>query len=58
MCITILFIQFINFQGLNSFQDVLKTFTAAKRELGEILSACELLDNNSLRFCVDHYKLK
>ncbi|XP_031621872.1 D-2-hydroxyglutarate dehydrogenase, mitochondrial-like [Contarinia nasturtii] len=43
--------------GLNSFEDVLKTFTSAKRNLGEIMSACELMDHQSLRFSVDHYKL-
>ncbi|XP_055320838.1 D-2-hydroxyglutarate dehydrogenase, mitochondrial-like [Sitodiplosis mosellana] len=48
----------VAFLGLNSFEDVLKTFTAAKRDLGEILSACEMMDHQSLRICVDHYKLK
>lgn len=47
-----------HFKGLNSFDDVLKTYSVAKRELSEILSACELMDNDSYRISVDYFKLK
>lgn len=36
------------FLGLNSYDDVMKTFLKAKRELGEILSAVEMIDEISL----------
>lgn len=46
------------FKGLNSFDDVLKTYLVAKRELSEILSACELMDHASYRISIDYFKLK
>lgn len=38
----------IAFLGLESYDAVLKTFLSAKRELGEILSSCEMIDASSL----------
>ena len=38
----------VAFLGLNSFDKVLKTYDLAKRELGEILSSCEMMDKLSL----------
>ncbi|XP_050723483.1 D-2-hydroxyglutarate dehydrogenase, mitochondrial-like [Eriocheir sinensis] len=40
------------FLGLNTYDDVLKTFVAAKKQLGEILSSCEFIDRSSLE-CVE-----
>uniref|UniRef100_A0A1B0AEB3 D-2-hydroxyglutarate dehydrogenase, mitochondrial n=1 Tax=Glossina pallidipes TaxID=7398 RepID=A0A1B0AEB3_GLOPL len=48
----------VAFVGLNSFDSVLKTFVNAKRYLGEILSACELIDESSLDASVKQYNLK
>lgn len=48
----------IAFIGLNSFDDVLKAFLAAKRDLGEILSACEMIDDASLDCTVNGLKIK
>lgn len=44
--------------GLENFDNVLKTFTAAKRDLGEILSACELIDHDSLKCSTECFNLK
>ena len=35
------------FLGLDSYESVLQTFAAAKRDLGEVLSAIEFLDAES-----------
>lgn len=35
----------------------MKTFQAAKASLGEVLSACELIDKESLDSCINAYKL-
>lgn len=43
------------FLGLNSFDDVLKTFVSAKRNLGEILSSCELIDEPALTAALQQY---
>jgi (R)-2-hydroxyglutarate---pyruvate transhydrogenase len=39
----------VAYLGLESFDKVLQTFVQAKKKLGEILSAFELMDNNSQR---------
>ncbi|XP_034118664.1 uncharacterized protein LOC117577829 [Drosophila albomicans] len=44
------------FIGLNSFDDVLKTFVSAKRNLGEILSSCELIDERALNVALEQFK--
>lgn len=44
--------------GLENYDSVLKTYLAAKQELGEILSACEMIDNASLECSVRHFNLK
>ncbi|KAH8288268.1 hypothetical protein KR044_010637 [Drosophila immigrans] len=44
------------FIGLNSFDDVLKTFVSAKRNLGEILSSCELIDERALNVALQQFK--
>lgn len=44
--------------GLSDFDSVLRTFVAAKRELGEILSSCEMIDALSLECSVKNYDLK
>lgn len=38
----------IAFLGLDSYENVRKTFLSAKQELGEILSSCEMIDRASL----------
>ncbi|RXG72720.1 D-2-hydroxyglutarate dehydrogenase, mitochondrial, partial [Armadillidium vulgare] len=38
----------VAFLGLDTFEDVLKTFKEARRKLGEILSSCEFIDDISL----------
>lgn len=43
--------------GLDSYEAVKKTFLAAKRDLGEILSSCEMIDRLSLRCSVDNFNL-
>ncbi|XP_015603205.1 D-2-hydroxyglutarate dehydrogenase, mitochondrial [Cephus cinctus] len=48
----------VAFLGLKSFENVLKTYKAAKRELGEILSSCELIDKTSLEACTTALGLK
>ncbi|KAG5873084.1 hypothetical protein JTB14_011109 [Gonioctena quinquepunctata] len=46
------------FLGLNSFEDILKVLKKAKRELGEILSSCEMIDESSLDAVTKNMKLK
>nr|AKD42955.1 CG3835-RB [Drosophila melanogaster]AKD42956.1 CG3835-RC [Drosophila melanogaster]AKD42957.1 CG3835-RA [Drosophila melanogaster]AKD42985.1 CG3835-RB [Drosophila melanogaster]AKD42986.1 CG3835-RC [Drosophila melanogaster] len=46
----------VAFIGLNSFDDVLKTFVSAKRNLGEILSSCELIDERALNTALEQFK--
>lgn len=48
----------VAFLGVSSFEDVLKTFVSAKRHLGEILSACEMLDAASLAASLEHFDTK
>lgn len=48
----------VAFLGLNSYDDVMKTFLKAKRELGEILSAVEMIDEISLHCSTTVYNLK
>ena len=38
----------VAFLGLNKYDDVMKTFLLAKKELGEILSSVEMVDEVSL----------
>lgn len=47
----------VAFLGLQSYDDVLKTFLAAKRELGEILSSCEMIDSDSLKSSTEVFNL-
>lgn len=42
------------FLGLPSFDAVIRTFSAAKRDLGEVLSACEFLDAESYELVTSH----
>lgn len=44
--------------GLDSYDAVLKTFLAAKKDLGEILSSCEMIDNASLQVSINAYNLR
>ncbi|XP_055688988.1 D-2-hydroxyglutarate dehydrogenase, mitochondrial [Lutzomyia longipalpis] len=37
------------FLGVENYENVMKTFLQAKQELGEILSACEMIDAESLK---------
>ncbi|CAG9859625.1 unnamed protein product [Phyllotreta striolata] len=48
----------VAFLGLESFDDVLACLRQAKRQLGEILSSCELIDNPSLDAVTSHLNLK
>lgn len=44
--------------GLESYDAVLKTFLAAKRDLGEILSSCEMIDQDALDCSLNAYNLR
>lgn len=44
------------FLGLNSYDDVMKTYIMAKQELGEVLSAVEMIDELSLAACTKYFK--
>lgn len=46
----------VAFLGLENYEAVMKTFTSAKAELGEILSAFELMDLNSQHLAKEHLK--
>lgn len=43
---------------MNSFEDILKTFKQAKQDLGEILSSCEMMDQQSLAVVEENLKLR
>ncbi|XP_067641620.1 D-2-hydroxyglutarate dehydrogenase, mitochondrial-like isoform X2 [Eurosta solidaginis] len=49
--------QHLAFIGLPSFNDVLKTFKSARSNLGEILSACEMIDAPTLQASLDHFEV-
>ncbi|XP_055542086.1 D-2-hydroxyglutarate dehydrogenase, mitochondrial-like [Wyeomyia smithii] len=42
--------------GLKTYNAVLQTFLQAKKQLGEILTSCELIDQASLEYTVEHLK--
>ncbi|GBG68855.1 hypothetical protein CBR_g3549 [Chara braunii] len=44
----------VAFLACNSFEDVKRTFSAARKELGEILSAYEVLDRQSIDLVLKH----
>lgn len=44
--------------GLSTYENVLKTYVAAKSKLGEILSSCEFIDRSSLECVEENLKLK
>lgn len=46
----------IAFLGLDSYENVRQTFLAAKQDLGEILSSCEMIDRDSLGCSVRYLK--
>lgn len=46
------------FVGLQSFDQVLKTFHQAKQVLGEILSSCEFMDGESLDCVYENLELR
>lgn len=46
------------FVGLQSYEKVLKTLTKARQELGEILSAVEVMDSVTIEWGKEHTKLK
>ncbi|KAJ6634303.1 D-2-hydroxyglutarate dehydrogenase, mitochondrial, partial [Pseudolycoriella hygida] len=48
----------VAFLGLESYDAVLQTFLAAKRDLGEILSSCEMIDNDALDCSLSAYNLR
>lgn len=49
---------FSEFSGLPSFESVLKVLKQAKRDLGEVLASCELIDESTLHVCTENLKLK
>jgi len=53
-----LYINYIIFVGLTSFDKVLKAYHLAKYELGEILSSCEMMDRLSLDVSIKHLGMK
>ncbi|XP_021937077.1 D-2-hydroxyglutarate dehydrogenase, mitochondrial isoform X3 [Zootermopsis nevadensis] len=48
----------VAFLGLDSFDDILRTFTEARSGLGEILSSCEMMDLLSLDAATSNLKLQ
>ncbi|XP_071053094.1 D-2-hydroxyglutarate dehydrogenase, mitochondrial isoform X2 [Onthophagus taurus] len=48
----------VAYLGVNSFEDILKTFKMAKSNLGEILSSFELIDEKSLDVVSTYYGMK
>lgn len=46
------------FLGVDSFEKILTTFKRAKRELGEILSSFEMIDEQSINAVIGHLKVK
>ncbi|XP_037041419.1 D-2-hydroxyglutarate dehydrogenase, mitochondrial isoform X2 [Bradysia coprophila] len=48
----------VAFLGLESYDAVLKTFLAAKRDLGEILSSCEMIDQEALDCSLNAFNLR
>uniref|UniRef100_A0A182UC52 D-2-hydroxyglutarate dehydrogenase, mitochondrial n=1 Tax=Anopheles melas TaxID=34690 RepID=A0A182UC52_9DIPT len=48
----------VAFLGLHSYDDVKRTFLAAKRGLGEVLSSCEMIDAASLDSCTRFFGLQ
>lgn len=44
--------------GLDSYENVLKVLNSSKRDLGEILSSCELMDRGSLQAVEENLKLR
>ncbi|KAL1491329.1 hypothetical protein ABEB36_011940 [Hypothenemus hampei] len=46
------------FLGLPSFKHVLKVLKQAKRDLGEILASCELIDQSTMRVSTENLKLR
>lgn len=46
------------FLGLKDYPSVLKTFKRAKKDLEEILSACEYIDNESITAGIENLQLK
>ena len=47
----------VAFLGANTYEDVLNIFKASKRSLGEILSACEFLDLESMQLTSENLGL-
>ncbi|XP_062559521.1 D-2-hydroxyglutarate dehydrogenase, mitochondrial isoform X2 [Armigeres subalbatus] len=48
--------QNVLFLGIEKYESVLRTFLEGKKRLGEILSSCELIDNDALQCCITHAK--
>jgi D-2-hydroxyglutarate dehydrogenase len=48
----------VAFLGLESYDAVRNTFLAAKRELGEILSSCEMMDKASVDSSTRQFNLR
>ncbi|XP_058454629.1 D-2-hydroxyglutarate dehydrogenase, mitochondrial isoform X1 [Malaya genurostris] len=48
----------VAFLGLDSYESVKNTFLSAKRNLGEILSSCEMIDAASLESSTYHFNLQ
>lgn len=46
------------FKGLESYEKVLDILRASKRDLGEILSSCEMMDRDSLQAVEENLKLR
>nr|XP_046475509.1 D-2-hydroxyglutarate dehydrogenase, mitochondrial isoform X2 [Neodiprion pinetum] len=44
--------------GVDSFEDLLKTYQLAQVELAEVLSSCEMIDRASMSVCTDNLGLK
>ncbi|CAH0557516.1 unnamed protein product [Brassicogethes aeneus] len=48
----------VAFLGLENFDKVLETFKRAKQDLGEVLSAFEVLDSETMRFNKDKFQIE
>lgn len=46
------------FLGLKSFDDILRVLKQAKRDLGEVLASCEMIDESTMAVCTGNLKLR
>lgn len=54
----LILLSYFQILGVKDYDAVLRFFSAAKQELGEILSAFEFMDSTALALSVDYFKLR